>query len=491
MPKDYFSLPNSASLDTVPSGGRIHIIGVSGVAMAQLACALAKGGFAVSGSDIDFWEPMGGLLKRSSVKLHSGYAAENVPPDVQLAVIGNAISYGNAEVAAVESSACPYSLFPKLLGELVIKDRYSIVVAGTHGKTTTTALAAYVLRSLGVDPAWFFGAAALQLDESLHVAAGNVSVVEGDEYDSAFFAKVPKFVFYKPKTLIVTSLEFDHADIYADIKSIEKEFTNLICSMPDSGRVLVCDEAPLMRELTAKWRSLWHGTVLTYGCEQSDFALLERRQRGGRQTFEIRDLDGRLYTASSPLGGRYNAQNATAIFAACLLLGLPAQEILEGISAFEGVKRRQERLDAGAEIVLIEDFAHHPTAVLKTLEGVKELYPNRRLWAVFEPRSNTTRRRIFQNEYISALSCADLVALSDVVARHNDVGIELLDTQAICAALKQRGCLAESFADYASLKEYLVANAQPEDVIVMMSNGAFGGIIPLVADELRRHFSQE
>ncbi|NMC63776.1 MAG: hypothetical protein GYA55_11490 [SAR324 cluster bacterium] len=485
MPKNYFQVNRSTSLSALTAGAKIHVIGVSGVAMAQLACLLVEKGYEVSGSDTDFWEPMGGLLKRSSVKLKHGYKAENISANPDLVIIGNAIRYENPEVQEVEIKGYSYSFFPKLLSELVIKDRHSIVISGTHGKTTTTALGAFVLDSLGTNPSWFLGGEALQLESSLHVGTGSLSIVEGDEYDSAFFAKCPKFSFYRPDTLIVTSVEFDHADIYKDLESIKKEFTKLVCNMPISGRVLVCDETSLMKELVAEWRAGWRGTLLTYGCKESDYALLKCRQSDGVHIFEFRDPNGRNYTGTLRLTGNYNAQNALAIFGVCQLYGLASQEVLEAIGRFTGVKRRQEVRSSSNGIVIIEDFAHHPTAVLKTLEGIREAYPKHRIFVVFEPRSNTSRRKIFQNEYINALSHADIVAISNVVPRHNDTGVELLDVSDICATLRKQGIEADMLPDYVALKDHIISKAKVGDVIVMMSNGSFGGIIPEIVKGLK------
>ena len=482
MSKEYFQVSSVTSLRSVPSGGKIHIIGVSGVAMAQLACALAKKGYAVSGSDTDFWEPMGSLLRSSTVALCGGYREENIPEGVDLVVIGNAIRYGNPEVDAVERSGIPYSLFPRILAETAIEGRHSIVVSGTHGKTTTTALCAFVLQCGSAGPSWFFGGAAPQFSESLSVGSGPFSVVEGDEYDSAFFAKVPKFSFYMPDTLVVTSIEFDHADIYPDVDSIKSEFSRLVLGMPPHGRVILCDENPSMRDLAAEWKRQWHGSVFTYGTSTSDFALSRDRQEESRQICTVTSPEGSRYTFSTVLPGLHNAQNVTAVFAACRLAGLDSVSILEGIARFEGVRRRQELLPVPGNVILIEDFAHHPTAVLRTLEGIRERFPGRRLWGVFEPRSNTSRRRLFQSEYVNALSVADCIVLSSVVPRHNDAGIELLDVQEMCVSLKRIGRSAVHLPDYDSVRDHVVTNAQAGDVIVMMSNGSFGGIIPRVAD---------
>ncbi len=480
-PEDYFKIESALSPASLARGAKIHIVGVCGVAMAELACALSREGYAVSGSDTDFWEPMGSRLRASTVTLHNGYNPGNIPDDVELVVIGNAIRADNVEISGVRERNLPYSFFPKLLADIAVEGRHSIVVSGTHGKTTTTALLAYLLESCGRQPSWFFGGAAEQFPESLRVGRGPFSAVEGDEYDSAFFAKVPKFTFYLPDTLVITSIEYDHADIYPDLQSVINEFSKRVVTMPVHGKVIACDETRLMRELISRWRGEWKGEIVTYGTEASDFALKRLEQGRHSQTFEIRDPEGMRYTASTELPGAYNAQNATAAFAACRLCAIPAFEILEAMACFKGVKRRQEEWETGAGVTLIEDFAHHPTAVRRTLEGLRERYPGRRLWAVFEPRSNTSRRKIFQNDYIDALSAADCIALCAVVPRHNDAGLDLLNVREVCRSLISNGKTAVELPDYDSVRDFIISSARPGDVVVMMSNGSFGGIIPEIA----------
>ena len=231
MPKDYFDINNTTPLSKVKAGGRIHLIGVCGVAMGQLAAALAGQGYQVSGSDKEFYEPMGSFLERAHVQLLRGYNPSNVPPDADLVIIGNAISYGHPEVDAVERLGLPYNCFPKVLYEVAISGKKSIVVCGTHGKSTTTALCASIFESLGRNPSYFVGGVAGQLSTSLKIGEGSVSIVEGDEYDSAFFAKVPKFKFYNPDTCIINAVEFDHADIYADLSAVNREFDSLVRSL--------------------------------------------------------------------------------------------------------------------------------------------------------------------------------------------------------------------------------------------------------------------
>lgn len=487
MPREFFDISRTASLCTLEPGAKIHVTGVCGVAMAQLSCALTRRGYQVSGSDSDFWEPMGSILKRSSVRLSSGFDRRNIPPDVSLVIIGNAIRYGNPEVLRVEEEGLPYSLFPKVLYELVISGRHSIVISGTHGKTTTTAMCAHVLRAANADPAWFFGGAAEQFSDSLWEGGRGFSVVEGDEYDSAFFAKVPKFNFYSPDTLVVTSIEYDHADIYPDLESIKGQFTALAASMPSGSRIIAYEGASTIRELLPEWKRICKAEVLTYGGPASDYRLVKRIQGPDQQEVVVSGRNGKEQSLLLSLGGSYNALNAVSVFAACVENGQRWEDIAPAFPDFSGVKRRQELRYSGP-VILIEDFAHHPTAVRETLRGLRERFPERRIVAVFEPRSNTSRRKIFEEEYAKALSAADAVMLTRVVARHNDEGIELMSVEGLCAALRVSGTSAQHFPDYSSTEKQVLSEAREGDVIVIMSNGSFGGIIPRIEEGLRAAF---
>lgn len=470
-------------LAKLPPQAAIHFIGVCGVAMAQLAVLLSERGCRVSGSDKEFYEPMGALLRGSPVRLYKGYAAENISRDTQLAVIGNAVSYGHPEVAEVEERRLPYTIFPKLLYELILKDRQSIVIAGTHGKTTTTALLTFVLQHLGLDPGYFIGGIAKDFARSLAAGGGRLSVVEGDEYDSAFFAKVPKFMFYRPDILVVTSVEYDHADIYPDLQSINRQFNDLVSSLKPGSQVVVCGDDANLERLLEEWKKNAAVNVTVYGsAPEAQVRLLECIPGAATQRVRASFRGLGELQFDLPLLGAFNAKNALSVLAVCAGLGLNLKQAAEALKLFGGVKRRQEVRCSG-RIVLIEDFAHHPTAVRETVEGIRARHPQSRLWAVFEPRSNTSRRRVFREDYLKAFVQADEVVLCNVTARALDKAEELLDVEelaaAMCAARQSAVCLPDAEA----IREHLLARVQTSDVVVVMSNGAFGGLAQALEDE--------
>jgi UDP-N-acetylmuramate: L-alanyl-gamma-D-glutamyl-meso-diaminopimelate ligase len=485
MPKDFFKVQHCKSLLELKPGAKIHVIGVAGVAMAQLAVALSKKGFQVSGSDKDFWEPMGSLLRSSKVKLCTLYKREHVPLDADLVVIGNAISYGNDEVAVVEENNLPYTCFPKALHETVIDGRHSIVVSGTHGKTTTTALTAFLLNQTKQDPSYFIGGATTDLPESLHAGKGHESVVEGDEYDSAFFAKVPKFSFYKPNTCIVNAIEFDHADIYANVDVIKKEFDTLVRSMGAADVAICATDFPHVAELAKIWRKEAACRVISFGeSEDADVRMHVRTPKGMSQVADFSSKEFGNFTLEIPMPGAYNAKNAVAAYVAARLRGVSHQELAKALTQFSRVKRRQEvRVDG--PITLVEDFAHHPTAVFETLSGIRESFPNRRIWAVFEPRSNTSRRKVFQKDYVRAFTLAQRALLSHVEAKSIDADQQLLDVKQLAADISAAGTPTVVPGLAPEIFALLEAEMLPGDVVVIMSNGAFGGLIQLLETHLR------
>lgn len=485
MPREYFSIARSASLHAVRAGARIHVIGVCGVAMAQMACALAEAGYRVSGSDKDFYEPMGSLLKTSRVELLRGFRAENVPLDAELVVIGNVVSYGHPEVEVVERRQLPYTLFPRLLFELLIEGRHSCVVSGTHGKTTTSAMLAHVLCRAGLAPGYFIGGASRNFSRSLLPGTGGFSVVEGDEYDSAFFAKVPKFSFYRPRTLIVTSVEYDHADIYPSLEKINEEFTRLVLSVPGNGWAICCTAGSNLAGLVQEWRGKSSCRIVTYGFSaEADYRIAVHSCRGLSQTVRLEFEGSNTVEFQLPLAGEYNALNAAAVLAAAHSCGVAPARSAEFLSDFQGVKRRQEiRCDCGG-VTLIEDFAHHPTAVRETLKAVREAFPGRRLLAAFEPRSNTSRRKVFQQDYVQAFSAADVVLLCDVPLRDGEAREQLLDVSVLAREIGGAGPLCAVLPDAAAIERHLLDGLKSGDVVIVMSNGSFGGLIEKLMNSL-------
>jgi UDP-N-acetylmuramate: L-alanyl-gamma-D-glutamyl-meso-diaminopimelate ligase len=491
MPKSHFSIDKATPLASVPKGGRIHVIGVAGVAMAQLAVELTKQGFLVSGSDKDFYEPMGSFLRNSSVTLCKGYAATNVPASVDLVVIGNAVSYENVEVGVVEERDLPYSCFPRLLHETIIDGKRSIVVSGTHGKSTTTALIASTLRKLGGDPSYFVGGIAQDLPMSLARGDGAYSVVEGDEYDSAFFAKVPKFAFYHPDICVINAIEYDHADIYPNVESIIAVFREMVVKMPANSTVLCCTDYPHVKNLVDELTGKVAARIVTFGTSvEADISIVERSQSGLSQRVTARSGSYGEFSFSLPMSGVYNAKNALVTIVVAMMSGYSMEGAAEAVSTFKAVKRRQEVRYDKHGVTLIEDFAHHPTAVQETLSGIREAFPGRKIWGVFEPRSNTSRRKVFQEPYVSAFKNADEVVLCQVVSRAIDANQELLDVDTLSAKIGEGGTSSRALPDPKAIEEYLLAHVGTNDVIVVMSNGSFGGLPQSLESALANRFAR-
>ena len=482
---DYFSIDQNVSLDKLPAAAKIHVIGTAGVAMAQLAVLLAERGYRVSGSDKRFYEPMGSLLRRSPVRICEGYSADNLTADLDLVVIGNVASRSHPEVQQVQKLGLPYTIFPELLYELLIKGRHSVVCAGTHGKTTTSALAATLFEKLGRKPSWFIGGAVNELPESLHAGDGQISVVEGDEYDSAFFAKVPKFTFYKPDTLIVTSVEYDHADIYSSLEQINAEFTKLVMGMPAGGTAICCLDDSNLADLAAEWAGRSACRVVTYGhSAQADYRIVKSEQQGRLREVQVESKTQGNFKFSLPLPGAHNARNALAVVIAALGAGASLDDIKAGLLSFQGVKRRQQvRLDRDG-LIVIEDFAHHPTAVQETISAVREAYPDRRVWAIFEPRSTTSRRKVFQDDYVRAFKGAHRVVLSQVESLGGEAESELLDVATLAEKVQEAGTTAVCLPGAESIFELVKKEAKAGDLLLVMSNGAFGGLIDLLISGL-------
>jgi UDP-N-acetylmuramate: L-alanyl-gamma-D-glutamyl-meso-diaminopimelate ligase len=475
----FFGRERVTPLDSVPERGAVHIIGVAGIAMAQLAVELVRRGYTVSGSDQSFYEPSGSLLRGSSVKLFEGYSPENIPDKCDLVVIGNSASASNKEVQEIERRSLPFSLFPQLLFETVINERRSLVVSGTHGKSTSTALAAFLLNESGMDPSFFIGGRVDQLTSSLKRGEGRFSVVEGDEYDSAFFAKLPKFHFYRPNVLLITSIEFDHADIYPDERAIEREFENLIESMGSEGIVVACSSGgDIVRGIVERYRTAGSPRILTYGFDERDDYRIGRlpEQGGGGQKITVSHQSAQ-YSFSLRLGGLYNALNAGGVLALLSEAGVSVDSLLPHFGDFRGVARRQQIVVDTPDIRVIEDFAHHPTAVRLTLEGLREEYPNQRIVALFEPRSNTSRRAIFQERYAEAFDAADVVIVCEVTKRAIDDGVALLDTDKLLSDINLRGKKGLVAASPAEVFERFLEEHQSGDIVAVMSNGGFGDII--------------
>jgi UDP-N-acetylmuramate: L-alanyl-gamma-D-glutamyl-meso-diaminopimelate ligase len=460
---------------------RIHLLGVAGTGMGAFAGMLQAAGREVTGSDQNVYPPMSDMLRRWGIPILTPYAAANldlVKPD--LVVVGNVIRRVNPEATEARARRLPQTSFPAALGGFFLRDRHSVVVTGTHGKTTTTALLGHVLAAAGRDPSFLVGGVARNYDASFRLGGGPHFVVEGDEYDTAYFDKGPKFLHYRPRTAILTSVELDHADIFRDLAHYEAAFERFVRLLPPEGCLAVSAAYPnalrIARGAAAR--------VTTYG-----LAAGPGRAGGGDPDYAPADLsfgpDGARFTvlerrrplgaASLPLAGRHNVENALGAVAVARSLGLDFGEIARGLATFAGVRRRQELRGEVGGIAVVDDFAHHPTAVRETIGAVRDRFPGRRLWAVFEPRSNTSRRRLHQEEYVEALGAAPCVRLK-VPEPHDMVPAdERLDAEWVAAALRARGVDARAEADVDRLVHAVTEGLRPGDVVLVMSNGAFGG----------------
>jgi len=443
--------------------------------MASLAGLLKSRGYRVTGSDQNVYPPMSTYLEEIGIDVLAGFRPEHVVPRPDLVVVGNAVSRGNPEAQAMLEQDIPHISFPQALGRFLIGLRKSLVVAGTHGKTTTTALAAWVLTCAGLDPGFFVGGVPVNFGSGWKVGAGTHVVIEGDEYDTAFFDKGPKFLHYRPGNVILTSIEFDHADIYRDLDHVKNAFLRLMEIIPSNGLLVVCDDYPAAQEIAAAARC----QRVTYGDgDDADWTAANVEFGEGRTFFEPYyrgKTDGRLEVA---VIGRHNVKNALAVYALGRAMGIDRSRLLDGFRTFAGVKRRQEIRGEQRGVLVIDDFAHHPTAVRETVEAIRGAYVGRRVWAVFEPRSNTSKRSIFEQEFAAALALADQTVIAAVYQPEKVPDGERLSVDSVVSRINricgaQRARKADGAAEIASV---IAHDARPGDVVLVMSNGGFDNV---------------
>jgi len=440
--------------------------------MTGLAGLLQGRGARVTGSDEHVYPPMSEQLRALRIPVCEGYRPSNIPPDTQLVIVGNVIRERNPEAEEMRRRGLPFLSMAEAVRQFAIGSRHSIVVAGTHGKTTTTALAAHALTALGADPGFLIGGIARNFDSNFHAGNGGYFVIEGDEYDTAYFDKTPKFFKYDPSTLVFTSLEFDHADIYADLDAIRVQFARLIASLPGHGAVIGCGDDPNVRPLLSEARC----RVIRYGKGDGNDLRIGSIEVGPNGTSFTTTGAGRIDAWNIPLAGAYNAFNASAVIALLELTGHAPKSIQTALSGFKGVKRRQEVRGEAGGVTVMDDFAHHPTAVRLTIDAVRQRYRGRRLWAVFEPRSFTARSSRFQAEFTESFAGADRVLLSAPYQSGYSAGVPLLDTAAIAAALESRGLPARACPGSDDVLQILVRECLPGDVVLVMSNGGFDNL---------------
>jgi UDP-N-acetylmuramate: L-alanyl-gamma-D-glutamyl-meso-diaminopimelate ligase len=458
----------------------VHLIGVCGTGMGSLAGLLRKAGHDVSGSDSAFYPPMGDALRRWGIETHQGFDPAHLTPRPDLVVVGNVCRPNNPEARAAIDGGMKYTSLPKALNELCLRGRRSFVIAGTHGKTTTTALTAHLLDALGAQPGFLIGGIPLGFSESFRFAPeGAPFVVEGDEYDSAFFEKTPKFWHYDPEVAILQAIEHDHADIYPDMASYRAAFTGFVERIPAHGLLVANAADPEVRAIAARA----HCRVAYYALDNEDTGDVTPEwiaapvglsgELAAFDLFAAGSACGRLMT---PLFGAANLRNTLASIVLCALAtDAKIHRLTQALATFAGVKRRQELRGVAAGVRVYDDFAHHPTAVLETLRGFRERNPEGKLLALFEPRSATASRRMHQEAYASAFAPADITLLAPV-GRLEIPESERLDTTALAAAISGGSKQAEAVENIDAIIARAVELAEPGDTIVAMSNGAFGNV---------------
>ncbi len=451
----------------------VHLTAIGGVGMASLAGLFEEAGYRVTGSDSAMYPPMSTVLAALGVAVVEGFRAENLVPRPDLVVIGNAMSRGNPEVEAVLEQGIPYCSMPEALMRFFMGARRRAVVTGTHGKTTSSALLAWVLHETGGDPGFMIGGAAKNFPNNFRVGGGPWFVVEGDEYDTAFFDKGPKFLHYAPDALLLTAIEFDHADIYRDLAHVKQAFTELLRRTSEATPIVVSADFPEARAVVA---ASGRGAI-TFGLHADAAWRAEEIGDTGEVTrFTIVTPRGRRLAATCAGPGAMNVVNALGVIALAVAIGVPEEAAAAAVATFRGVRRRQEVIAAGRGIVLVDDFAHHPTAVAGTIAALRARYPTRRLWALFEPRSNTTRRRVFQDAFTTAFAGADRVTLSAVHRPEQLAESERLSTAEVVAALGARRVRAETCEQVDEICALVAREATAGDLVVLMSNGGFGGL---------------
>jgi UDP-N-acetylmuramate: L-alanyl-gamma-D-glutamyl-meso-diaminopimelate ligase len=453
---------------------RIHLIGVAGTAMATLAALLKHHGHEVTGSDEHVYPPMSDFLAAEQITVLEGYTADHITAAIDLVVVGNAISRGNAELEAVLDSGLRYASLPETIRDQFLWDAQSVVIAGTHGKTTTTSLTGWLLTAAGADPTVLIGGIARNFGSdgaSYRIGRGSAFVIEGDEYDSAYFDKTAKFLKYLPDIAVINNIEFDHADIYSDLDEVRLAFRRLINLVPRSGLVLLGVDSPDAAALLPAVRS----RVQTFGLsETADWRATDIRIHGETR-FRVRRGSLDLGEFAMGLLGEHNVRNALAALAVGADLGLDVEALRQGLAGFKGVKRRLEVVGQAGGVTVYDDFAHHPTAVDETLRAVRQAAPGQRIWAIFEPRSASSCRRVFQEDFARAFAGADQVVLASVF-RSSLPESERLSEEQLVSDLSRASVGARHLPTVDAIVDAVASEAREGDIVVVMSNGGFGGI---------------
>lgn len=470
-------------LNSVPQNiHHIHLMGICGTAMAAMAGMLKASGYTVTGSDSGVYPPMSDFLASSGIQAASGYGPQNLTPRPDLVIVGNVITRKNPEAQGIIEAGIPYLSLPQALAHFFISSRTSLVVAGTHGKTTTSSLLASALHQAGLDPSFMIGGIVRDFEANFRIGNGPYFVVEGDEYDTAFFDKGSKFLHYQPQIAIITSVEFDHADIFADLDAIKRSFRKFVALLPKDGLLIAHMDDPNVAEVVADAPCEIQG----YGFSpELAWSLSNIRPDQGLTRFKVQHRNQDWAELAVRMPGRHNCLNSLAVTAVLHRIGLAPEQINGCLSTFGGVKRRQEIRGIERGITVIDDFAHHPTAVRETLAALKSAYAGQRLVTVFEPRTNSSRRSIFQQDYVSAFDAADLTLIRKPLPLANIPEEEMFSSEQLTTDLRTRGLNAFTFADTDAILAHLMTTLQKGDVVAILSNGGFDNIHNRLLEGLR------
>ncbi len=451
----------------------IHVMGICGTGMAALAAMLQEQGFRVTGSDSNVYPPMSDFLAEAGIRVMDGYGAANLEPRPDLVIVGNVIRAVNPEALRLAELEIPYLSMPQALASFFLHRRRPLVVAGTHGKTTTSSLLATVLHRAGAAPGFMIGGIVEAFGRNSLVGSGPWFVVEGDEYDTAFFNKVSKFLHYQPHCAILTSIEFDHADIFTDLDMIRDSFARFVRLIPEDGALVACLDDPVVADISGQAAC----PVISYGTgDQCRWQLRDLEVRGLNSRFTVHRAGHLFGRFTLPMPGLHNGLNALAVIALMDHLGFAADTIGVGLASFEGVRRRQQVRGVAAGVTVIDDFAHHPTAVRETVRALRLAWPGRRLIVVFEPRTNSSRRAIFQDQYAHAFADADLVLVREHVPLDNVPADEQFSSSRLVHDLQAQGQQAHYFPDTDAILDHLGLHCRQGDVVAILSNGGFDNI---------------
>ena len=465
----------------------IHLAGICGTAMASLAGMLQERGFRVTGSDAAAYPPMSTFLESLGIAVAQPFAEANLNPRPDLVVVGNALSRGNLELEFVLDQRIPFCSLPQLLHDEFLVGKDVLVVAGTHGKTTTTSMLAWIFESAGLRPSFLIGGIAENFGRSFGIGKGQHFIIEGDEYDTAFFDKGPKFLHYFPDSVILTSVEFDHADIYKDLDAIEIAFTRLVNLVPRRGRIIGFDAGGTGDASIDRCLEKAFCPVERYGASaRANWKITNLRLDEHQTTWSVARDDKAWAEFEFALGGEYNVWNATAAAALAAHYGIPKDAIAQALKTFRSVKRRLEVKAEINGITIIDDFAHHPTAIEQTIRALRSRYPHSRLWVILEPRSNTLRRNVLQEVLAQSLAQADQVVVAAIFKSEAIPENERLDLNRVVAQIQQHGKQARILADADAIIDAIAPELRPRDVVAILSNGGFGGIYEKLPQRLRQ-----